>query len=101
MLIFTVLAYVFSGPSRVFSPYLKLERGFEALFLPTVFVVDAGSATSSSSIGLHVTELSPSPDGRNAAVFAFWGEMEDGDRKLFREDDDNDDADTAIALFTP
>ena len=42
---------------------------------------------------------SPSPDGRNA----FWGEMEDGDRKLFPEDDDDDDdgADTAIALFTP
>ena len=63
-------------------------------------MVDAGSATSSSSIGLHVTELSPSPsspDGRNA----FWGEMEDGDRKLFPEDDDDGDADTAIALFTP
>ena len=32
----------------------------------------------------------------------FFGEMEDGDRKLFPEDDDgDDDADTAIALFTP
>ena len=50
----------FSGQSLVFSPYLMLERGFGALFLQTV--VDAGSAatSSSSSIGLHVTELSPS-----------------------------------------
>ena len=79
-----------------------LEGGFGALFPPTVFVAAGAGSATSSSIGLHVTESPPSPPSTDGRAERFLGEMEDGDRKLFPEDDDgDDDADTAIALFTP
>ena len=72
-------------------PYLNWERVLWVLFSGTGIVYARSVTPSSSSFSAEPVEH----------TFLGRDGKQDGDWKLYREDDDNNDADTAIKIFTP